>query len=220
VGGAEAFLKIECRRRWGEPKLKKPKECNNKTLLGSVNFTFGEKYVKCKVWLCGSTVYVLHRDWFSPSITHEEAYKRGIIDSATRYQKFIYNDNFGGVILRSEAVLSFQLPDMSRFILDNRFALVKEFAEMVHREWFDLPQVCRWEDFFEEILKLVKESEGAKEFMYAQKEIEELTAAIKEYGLASGNHGNFDWAMTSKNTLIKRWLALKKVMEERYLKKE
>jgi|GEM_PF-6344896 len=56
--------------------------------------------------------------------------------------------------------------------------------------------------------------------MYAQKEIEELTAAIKEYGLASGNHGNFDWAMTAKNIVIKRWLALKKVMEERYLKKE
>jgi len=165
-------MKLECIRYFGEPPLKKPKECNNKTLLGSVNFSFGiGKPVKCKVWLCDVTVFVLHRDWFSPCISHEEAYKRGIIDSVTRYKKFIYNDNFGGVILRSEALLSFQLPDMSRFILDNRFALVKEFAELVHREWFDLPQVCRWEDFFEEILKLVKEAREQKNLCTHKKKL-------------------------------------------------
>jgi hypothetical protein len=147
-------MKIECMRRYGQPKLEKPKECSNKNLIGSVRFSFGEKAVQCKVWRCVDTIYVLHRDWFSDCISFEEAERRGM--NVKHRKKFIYDDNFGGVILRNEAVISFSLPDISRFILDNRFELVKKFSAMIGVEWFDLHCLHRWEDFFEEILKLIK----------------------------------------------------------------
>gem|GEM_PF-1918507 len=182
-------MKLECVRYFGEPPLKKPKECNNKTLLGSVRYAGHDKPCKCKLWLSGDTVYVLHRNWFSNTIGFDEAFKLGIIKK-TPNSKFVYDDNFGGVILRNEAIFSFKLPDMSRFILDSRFALVKEFADMRGVEWYNLYGIHRWEDFFEEILKLIKEKVGKK------------TMEIKARGLIAGQrfkYGGFDWIALEVN---------------------
>ena len=157
-------MKIECSRCFGQPKLNKPKECNNINLLGSITFNWGfRKGVKCKVWKSGETVYVLQRDWFSPCISFEEAISHGIIKPEQHRKKFIYNDNFGGVILRSEAVISFQMPDLTAFILDTRFDLVKEFALMLGEDWTDLSDLYRWEDFFEDILKLLISTQKTRE---------------------------------------------------------
>jgi len=147
-------MKVECMRYYGQPKLVKPKECNNKNLLGSVRFSFGKKPVKCKVWLCNNLVYVLHRDWFSDFITFDEAEKRGLIKPVKN--KFVYRDNFGGVLLRNEAVLSFSVPDTKEGLLKNRFLLTKEFSEMLGVNWADLYNLHRWEDFFEEIIELLQ----------------------------------------------------------------
>ena len=94
-------MEIVCERKYGEPKLKKPKCLNNKTLLGSVNFN----KTKCKLWKVENEYYLLVRDWFSPFISFDKAEKLGIINSY--YKKFIYNDNFGGVVLRNEAIIKF-----------------------------------------------------------------------------------------------------------------
>ena len=156
-------MKIECSRCWGDPKLNKPKECNNKNLLGSVPFSRGTKpNPKCKVWKSGNTVYVLHRDWFSESISWEEAIEHGIVKPERYHKKFVYSDNFGGVILRNEAVISFQMPDLTAFILDTRFELVQEFALMLETAWFNLYALHRWEDFFEKILKLLQSKQESE----------------------------------------------------------
>lgn len=152
-------MKIECQRYWGQPKLVKPKVCNNKNLLGCVKFSWtGGKGAKCKVWVYDNTVYVLHRDWFSSSMSYDEALKKEIINQKQIKQKFAYNDNFGCVVLRSEAVISFDLHDLTKFILDNRFSLVQEFAAMLEVNWTSLEGLHRWEDFFEDLLDLLKSS--------------------------------------------------------------
>jgi len=158
-------MKIECSRRWGQPKLTKPKECNNKNLLGSVPFSWGEgKKPKCKVWKSDDTIYVLHRDWFSQSISWEEAISREIIKPEQYREKFVYKNNYGGVVLRNEAIISFKMPDLTEFILNVRFKLVQEFASMMGEVWTDLYALHRWEDFFEEILRLLKsDKEKTKE---------------------------------------------------------
>ena len=94
-------MEIVCERKYGEPKLKKPKCLNNKTLLGSVNFN----KTKCKLWKVGNEYYLLIRDWFSPFISFDKAEKLGIINSY--YTTFMYNANFGGVVLRNEAIIKF-----------------------------------------------------------------------------------------------------------------
>jgi len=182
-------MKLECVRYFGEPPLKKPKECNNKTLLGSVRYAGHDKPCKCKIWLVGDTVYVLHRNWFSNSIGFDEAFKLGIVKK-TPNSKFVYEDNFGGVILRNEAIFSFKLPDMQRHFLDNRFDLTKEFADMRGVEWYNLYGIHRWEDFFEKILKLIKERMGKK------------TMEIKARELIPGQrfrYGGFDWIALEVN---------------------
>jgi hypothetical protein len=153
-------MKIECQRRWGQPKLVKPSACKNSNLLGSVKFSWtGGKGPQCKVWLHDDTVYVLHRDWFSSCMPFKDAIKAGIITEKDVRQNKIYNDNFGCVVLRNEAVISFCLPDLSRFILNNRFALVQELAAMLEVNWAGLEGLHRWEDFFMDILKLLMSGE-------------------------------------------------------------
>lgn len=143
-------MKIVCSRNYGEPKLIKPKVCNNQNLIGSVIWNLK---CKCKVWKVENTIYVLHRDWFSNCIDSDNAVKMGIIKPIKN--KFVYNDTFSVVVLRNEALLSFEAPDLSKFILDNRFLLIKELAELLGVEWYDIYELCRWEDFFERILKLL-----------------------------------------------------------------
>jgi hypothetical protein len=153
-------FKIECSRKYGEPKLKKSTVCKNENLDGTVFWSDGQTKCACKVWTYADRIYVLHRDWFSKSISIPEALKRGLL--TTEKKKFIYNDNFGGVILRNEAIISFNVPPLDKFILDNCFSLVKEFAEMLGDEWCDLYLLHRWEDFFEAILKLKMNKEVRK----------------------------------------------------------
>ena len=150
-------MKIECARHWGQPKLVKPKACNNKNLLSFVSFGWGEsRPPKCKVWRSNDTVYVLHRDWFSQSISWEDAISRGIIEPEQYREKFIYKNNYSGVILRNEAVISFPVPDLTTFVLNTRFKLVPDFAFMLGVDWVDLHALHHWEDFFMEILRLLQ----------------------------------------------------------------
>ena len=93
-------LEIISSRRYGEPKLEKPKEL--KGIKQSGGAMFGPK-CKCPVFVIESSMYVKHRDWFSRSISIPEAVNRGIISK--QKNKFIYNDNFGSVVLRNEAWL-------------------------------------------------------------------------------------------------------------------
>ena len=145
-------MEIVCSRVYGEPKLKKPKFLNNKNLIGSAKFS----QATCKVWLVEDEVYILHRDWFSSYIGRQEAFEKGLTASFSK--KFVYNDNFGSLVLRNEAIIKFKKPDLNKFIIDNRNSLIEELAEMRKIDIVDLSNY-EWEYLFEQVLDLLEEHE-------------------------------------------------------------
>lgn len=143
-------MEIVQQRNYGQPKCKKPKFLNSKTQIGTVFFL---QRCACRIYEYDGFVYVHHKDWFSSYIGKEEAIRRGIIEKYN--QKFVYNDNFGSVVLRNECIFKLQKPDTKEFILKIRIKLIKELAKMVGIDWTEL--CCwEWEDFFEQVIKLIQ----------------------------------------------------------------
>lgn len=144
-------IEILSSRRWGEPKLTTPKELKGIKKEGSI--PFGTKCA-CPVYFTPTHIYIKHRDWFSPSISFPEAKAAGIIDNIR--MKFVYNDNFGSVVLRSEAWLRMPLLLLTRW-----HGLLPAYGLTLEMErTCELPEgtlcVYDWTHFFEELLKLAK----------------------------------------------------------------
>lgn len=140
-------LEIISSRRYGEPKLEKPKEL--KGIKQSGGAMFGPK-CKCPVFVTESSVYVKHRDWFSRSISIPEAVNRGIISK--QKSKFIYNDNFGSVVLRNEAWLKIEVDwDIFKPQLVND--LIRRTEWVAGLREFDLEN-HDWVRFYEDIISI------------------------------------------------------------------
>ena len=138
-------------RKWGEPPLKKPKELNGVKQAGTV--PYGYK-CQCPVYVTKTHIYLKHRDWFSPYISLEKAKEIGIIDKFNG--KFIYNDNFGSAVLRSEAWLRFPLLMITGWKgYLPAYGLLMEFEKFLGLEEGTL---CHydWENMFEKLIKLCK----------------------------------------------------------------
>lgn len=93
------MIEILSERRYGEPKLKKPKE------LAGVKQCMSYKYnSKCSipVYVVDDDIYIKHRDWCSIDIYNGKLYDEWIKNHPP---KFIYNDTYGCVVLRGEAYI-------------------------------------------------------------------------------------------------------------------
>lgn len=149
------MMEIVQQRYYGQPKLKKNKFLNSKTQIGTISFL---RRCACKVYEYDGFIYIYHRDWFSSYISKEEAVRKGIIDKYNR--KFVYNDNFGSVVLRNECIFKFEKPDTRKPMEINRMKLIKELAEMIGTERTEL--CCwEWEDFFEQVIDVIKSKRKA-----------------------------------------------------------
>ena len=125
-------MEIVMSRHWGEPKLKKPKCCNNKTLLGSVTF-HGDCPCKFKLWNDNGTYYIFWRDWFSPSMTNRDAAALGLCELRTK-QKFQYADGDGPdalMIFRNEAIISFTKDDWYYGGIQADYNMCGSFEKMI-----------------------------------------------------------------------------------------
>ena len=153
-------MELICERRYGEPKLIKPKCCNNKTLLGNVPFIYAKRRVACnnKLYKDNNTYYLLVRDWFSQSITRKEAVELGLLKELK--QKFCYDDGeqASTVVLRNEAIISFTRADW--YYGDYRYGganaannLVIQLMKTVGIK-NDYPSL-EWERMFERCLTLI-----------------------------------------------------------------
>lgn len=106
--GGRMRYKIHSFRRYGEPKLKKPK------ILSGIQQAFSVDYIpgkcRCQVFIHKEDVWIKHRDYFS------EVYKPTMeeLGRPLNYfvekhlckngpQRFIYDDAWGAVVLRNEA---------------------------------------------------------------------------------------------------------------------
>lgn len=142
-------IEILSQRSYGEPKLKTPKELKGTPKAGTV--PFGHK-CSCPVYVTGSHIYLKHRDFFSPAISLQQAKDAGIIDKWN--PRFIYNDTFGGVVLRNEAWL--RIP--ARLITQWQGLLPQYGLCIAMAQAVNLPEDAlfnyNWEHMFEELIKL------------------------------------------------------------------
>lgn len=145
-------------RRFGQPKLKKPKE------LYRINPAFSVAYnpkCMCQVFLEGNDVWVKHRDYFSPSMCEPEDYGKSLNQLCEKYmgrerpKKFIYEDAWGDVIARNEAWIKLEglMDDIARgvFPLDIVATIIRQ-QELTHS--MELYELCctPMERFWEQVI--------------------------------------------------------------------
>lgn len=143
------MIEVLSSRRYGEPKLKKPAELKGVKPIGSAGF--GPK-CKCPVLVKNETVYVKHRDWFSQGISIRTALEYGIVKK--KKNKFVYNDNFGSVVLRNEAWIRIQVPDWQAFSPHLVDQLISDTEAALGLEEFSL-YGYDWTKFYEDIVQLM-----------------------------------------------------------------
>lgn len=136
-------VKIISKRKYGEPRLQKPKELKGIKQSFSVNWN---PKCKCQCYVKDNNLYIKHRDFGSIDIyglTLEQKKKMININ-----QKFIYNDNFGCVVLRGEAWIL-----LEDFIIDikNNVFPPKLFYNLAEQITGDIGN-CEWERFFEKVI--------------------------------------------------------------------
>ena len=107
------YLDIVSKRKYGEPKLSKPKEIQG---LKANTIEFIPKKCKFQYFKNGSDLWILCRDFFSPIFrppVEDNGMPLDIImkkyfNTEKHSKNFIYPDTWGAVVLRSEAWLCFK----------------------------------------------------------------------------------------------------------------
>lgn len=95
-------------RKYGEPKLEKPKEL--KGIKQSFSIDYIPKKCRCPIFINGNDIWVQHNDYFSPTMEIEKedigmplSYKVKKYCSKSKSEKFIYPDSWGSIVLRQQA---------------------------------------------------------------------------------------------------------------------
>ena len=91
------LVEIVSERRYGQPKLKKPKALTN--VKQAMTYKYDRK-TSFPVFVKNNDIYIKHRDWCSECLYSGRQYEEWL---AKHHQKFIYNDTYGAVVLRGEA---------------------------------------------------------------------------------------------------------------------
>ena len=145
-------------RRFGQPKLKKPKELHRIKPAFSVMYN---PKCACQVFIKGNDVWVKHRDYFSPSMCEPEDYGKSLNQLCEKYmgrerpKKFIYEDAWGDVIARNEAWIKLEglMDDIARgvFPLDIVATIIRQ-QELTHS--MELYELCctPMERFWEQVI--------------------------------------------------------------------
>lgn len=150
-------------RKYGEPKLQKPKELKNIKQSFSVDFIPNK--CKCSCFIKNDDLWIKHRDYFST------CYKPNISDIGTplnyrlekyfstkKSSKFIYEDSWGSIVLRNEAWLCFK--NIKHIILRNSHNAVAVMLDLMAKNDINMNQnteeLAVWERFFENVVKEYK----------------------------------------------------------------
>ena len=155
-------------RKYGQPKLNKPKELNKIKQLGSVDYI--PKHCSCQVFVKDNDVYIKHRDYFSEQFVPSDSNDLGkplnytlakyFPDSKQKREKFVYSDNWSGVILRNEAWIKLNnlvhiIKRQDYFEPDVRYKIIdlqEQYHHMNNGELINSDMERMWE----RLLKLIK----------------------------------------------------------------
>lgn len=145
-------------RKYGQPKLTKPKEL--KGIEKSYSVDFIKNKCRCQVFIKDDDIYIKHRDYFSDELKVDDkdndkslSYLSNKYLGKDKAEKFVYDDSWGSIVLRDEAWICLKniipLLNISNAITLAR--LIVEKLEDYHnsrRYEIDL----EWERFFEKVI--------------------------------------------------------------------
>lgn len=146
---------IHSHRVYGEEKLKKPDVLKGIPQAFSVSFI---KKASCACFIAGDDLWIKHRDFFSSIFRpplgdegHGQAYYLNKYFNAKGRKKFIYDDNFASIVLRSEAWL--YLKNMKQLAnIKSRCIVANHIWDCMRKELNIDPDIpSEWQAFFEEV---------------------------------------------------------------------
>ena len=157
-------------RKYGQPKLVKPKELSKIKQIGSVDYI--PKHCSCQVFIKDNDVYVKHRDYFSEMFIPPDDNDLGkplnhtmqkyFPDMNTKKDRFIYTDDWGGVVLRDEAWIKLRnlvhIIKRKDYFEPNIRNKIVGLQEQYHHMRCGELLVSDMERMWERLLKLVKEN--------------------------------------------------------------
>ena len=151
-------------RFYGQPKLAKPAEL--KGIKQSFSADYIPKKCSCPCFVAGNDLWIKHRDFFSAQHIPSDIKDNGtpLTYRAKKYfdmdldgkEKFIYNDCWGGIVLRNEAWIVFR--NIKQALIRNENDLSQTLVEMFSKtdfckkhsiDYLDLIN-SDWQRFFEE----------------------------------------------------------------------
>ena len=148
-------------RKYGEPKMKKPKELSG--IKESFSVDFIPKKCKCQCFVSGNDLWIKHRDFFSEEMEYEkEDFGTPLEYRANKYLgkekkgKFVYNDCWGDIVNRNEAWIVFKNIMDKKRLLENSSLLAREMLKVFskyHKGSNEYFVSGDWEFFFERIAK-------------------------------------------------------------------
>lgn len=158
-------------RKYGQPKLPKPKELNKIKQLGSVDYV--PKHCSCQVFIKDNDVYIKHRDYFSEQFVPSDSNDLGkplnyrlqkyFPNTKQKRETFVYSDNWSGVILRNEAWIKLTnlvhiIKRQDYFEPDVRYKIIDLQEQYHHMNRGELMS-SDMERMWERLIKLIKEVE-------------------------------------------------------------
>ena len=122
-------------RKYGEPKMKKPKELKIVDHKFSVDFIPGK--CKCQCFVSGNDLWIKHRDFFSEEMKYEKEdfgtpleYRVNKYLEKEKKSKFVYNDCWGSIVNRNEAWIVFKNIMDKKRLLENSSLLAREMLKV------------------------------------------------------------------------------------------
>lgn len=159
---------VSCNRPGEHERPKRPKELKGIQPIGSVRFS----KASCPVFVYSTDVYINHNDYFSPSMPIDPQdhgtplnYRSQKYLGRLEKKKFMYDDNWGDIVLRRRAWIKIQcmVPLVTQELSPPQAAKVIK-AEMINYHQIKTTgPLLEWERFYEEVARLVKEKLGITE---------------------------------------------------------
>ena len=152
-------------RKYGEPKLTKPKELKGIKQFDSVDYI--PKKCKCQIFIKDNDVFTKHNDYFSPILedTDESLFGTPLSVRIKYYginkdskNKFVYPDTWGDIVLRQQAWIKISnlkfIVDRGEFepkILYQILRQQERFHNMKFNELEDTAMSRMWEQVINKI---------------------------------------------------------------------
>lgn len=147
-------------------KVSKPKELNGVKSIGSIPHIVnlrGSVKATAQIFILNNDVYIKFNDYFSPAYCKEEDIGTSLSYRANKYldkrisQKFVYDDNWGEIILRRRAWIKISNVIPLMYQLDYvQLAKVLQMQQWKYHKFTDDCGAEEWQRTFESVVKCIK----------------------------------------------------------------